>query len=98
MVRWLCIPCFLVAFWPGLALAQSAALIEAYDRFAALFEQGRYTEAEPFAVEALRLGEKEFGPAHPTIATLLNNMAEMYRAHGRQAEAERLSDKQRGLC
>ncbi len=62
MARRLCILCFLVALWPGLALAQSAALREVYDRFTALYGQGRYAEAEPFAVEALRLGEKTFGP------------------------------------
>ncbi len=42
MVRRLCILCFLVALWPGLALAQSAALMEAYNQYQALDAQGRY--------------------------------------------------------
>ena len=33
MVRRLCILCFLLALWPGLALAQSAALMEAFNQF-----------------------------------------------------------------
>ncbi len=66
MVRRLCILCFLVALWPGLALAQSAASMDAYNRYEALRAQGLYAEAEPFAIEALRLGEKEFGPTHLT--------------------------------
>ncbi len=41
MVRRLCILCFLVALWPGLALAQSAALMEAYNQYKALNAQGR---------------------------------------------------------
>ncbi len=87
MVRRLCILCFLLAPCPGLALAQSAALRETYNRFTALFGQGRYAEAEPFAVEALRLGEKKFGPADPTTATFLNNLATLYQAQGSYAEA-----------
>ncbi len=55
MVRRLCILCFLVALWPGLAMAQSAALIEADKQVEALYAQGRYAEAEPFARRALEL-------------------------------------------
>ncbi len=42
MVRRLCILCFLVALWPGLAMAQSEALMEAYNRFRELYKQGQY--------------------------------------------------------
>ena len=42
MIRRLCILCILVALWPGLALAQSAALTEASKQFTALYEKGRY--------------------------------------------------------
>jgi hypothetical protein len=66
MIRRLRILCFLVALWPGLAAAQSRELIEADKQVKAPYAQGRYAEAEPFAVEALRLGEKEFGPTHLT--------------------------------
>ncbi len=75
MVRRLCILCFLVALWPGLALAQSAALMEAFNQYKALNAQGRYAEAERFARKALELGQREFGLDHPTTWTLLNNLA-----------------------
>ncbi len=42
MVRRLCILCFLLALAPGLALAQSAALMDAFNQFKTLYEQGRY--------------------------------------------------------
>ncbi len=90
MVHRLCILCFLVALWPGLALAQSAALDNAYNQYKALFEQGRYAEAEPFARKTLELGQLEFGPDHSNTGTFLNNLAELYRAQGRYAEAEPL--------
>ncbi len=90
MIRRLCILCFLVALWPGLALAQSAALSEAVIRYKALDAQGRYAEAEPFARKALELSRKEFGPGHPTTAALLNNLALLYQAQGRHAETESL--------
>ena len=93
MVRRLCILCFLVALWPGFALAQSAALMEAYNQFKALYEQGRYAEAEPFAAEALRLGEKELGSDHPHTGAFLNNLASLYQAQGRYADAEPLQDR-----
>ncbi len=75
MVRRLCILCFLLALWPGLALAQSAALMETYNQYKALDAQGRYAEAEPFARKALELSRKEFGPDHPHVALSLNNLA-----------------------
>ncbi len=90
MVRRLCILCFLIALWPGLSLAQSASLSEIFNQFKALYAQGRYAEAEPFAQKALELGEKKFGPDHPTTGTFLNNLAELYKAQGRYAEAEPL--------
>ena len=44
----------------------------------------------PFAEKALRIGEREFGPDHINTAIFLNNLAELYRAQGRYAEAEPL--------
>ena len=64
--------------WPIAAQAQSEALMETYNQATALYDQGRYGEAIPFARKALELGEREFGPDHPTMATLLNNLAETY--------------------
>ena len=62
MVRRLRIVCLLVALWPSLALAQSAALMEAFNQYQALYKQGRYGEAERFARKALELSQREFGP------------------------------------
>ncbi len=83
MVRRLCILCFLVALWPGLALAQSAALMEAYNQYKALNAQGRYAEAERFAKKALKLSERKFGSSHSTTGVMLNELALVYQAQGR---------------
>ena len=90
MFRRLCILFVLGALWPGLALAQSAALMEAFNKYQALDAQGRYAEAEPFARKALELSKKEFGPDHPQTGALLNNVALLYEAQGCYAEAEPL--------
>ncbi len=71
-----------------MASGQSSELMEAYNSFNTLYQQGRYSEAEPHAKKALRLGTEEFGPNDPSTAALLNNLAELYQAQGRYAEAE----------
>ena len=75
---------------PDMASGQSPVLMEAYNSYNTLNQQGRYSEAEPYAKEALRLGTEEFGPDDPNTATLLNNLATFYSAQGRYAEAEPL--------
>ncbi len=79
--------------WPFTAHGQSPELRDAYSRFKDLQAQGRYEQALPFAEQTLRLGEREFGPDHPTTATQLNQLAELYRAQGRYAEAEPLHQR-----
>ncbi len=83
-----------IFFWAAhdadMASGQSSELMEAYDSFNTLYQQGRYSEAEPYAKEALRLGTEELGPNDPTTAALLNNLALLYAAQGRYAEAEPL--------
>ena len=97
MVRRLRILCFLLALWPGLALAQSAALKEAQKQFTVLSRQGRFAAAEPFASEALGLAEKAFRTADPRTRHYLYdaivNLAVLYRAQGRHAEAEPLFER-----
>ena len=85
---WLLSVLVALVLWPAAAQGQSAELTSAYNRAQELSAQGRYQEAIPFAEDALRLGEQEFGPDHPTTALLLNNLAEYYRAQGHYAEAE----------
>ena len=75
--------------WPASLYAQSEWW-DAFDQGQALYEAGRYEEAIPFYREALELGEREFGPDHPTTALLLNNLASLYESQGRYAEAEPL--------
>ena len=42
---------------------------------------------------SLAIGEKTFDPEHPEVAASLNNLAELYRAQGRHAEAEPLYER-----
>ena len=91
--QWLFAGLLCLALWPGAAGGQSSELKAAYKQFNHLYAQGRYQEAIPFAEEAVRLGEEEFGPDHPTTATLLNNLAELFRLQGRYAEAEPLHNR-----
>ena len=57
---------------PDMASGQSSELMEAYNSYNTLYQQGRYSEAEPYAKEALKLGTEEFGPNDPSTATLLS--------------------------
>jgi len=69
---------------------ESSELTEAYNSYNTLYQQGRYSEAEPYAKEALRLGTEELGPNDPATAALLDNLALLYEAQGHYAEAEPL--------
>ncbi len=83
-----------IFFWAthdsGVASGQASELMEAYNSFMTLYQQGRYSEAEPYVKEALRLGMNEFGPNDPSTAALLNNLAALYKAQGHYAQAEPL--------
>ncbi len=63
----------------------TAAGLEAY-------QQARYAEAEKAWLLALKEAEN-FGPEDPRLATSLNNLAELYRAQGKYAEAEPLYER-----
>ena len=73
-----------------MANGQSSTLLDAFNRYNTLYQQGKYSEALPYATEALRLGKDELGPDHPTTAILLNNLAELYRVQGNYIAAEPL--------
>ena len=47
----------------------------------------------PFFRKALEFGEREFGSNHSTTATFLNNLARLYHAQGRYADAEPLHER-----
>ncbi len=70
--------------------AQSDDLLNARESFDTLYDQGRYDEAEPHALEALALSETEFGPEHAYTVKSLNNLAMLYKNQARYTEAEPL--------
>jgi len=80
----------LVLLWPEAATAQSRELLDATERSDALYEAGRYAEAQPFAETALALVEREFGPDRANTAAVLSNLAEIFQVQGSYAEAEPL--------
>ncbi len=89
-MRWLIATLLFLVVWPGTTHGQSSALMDVHNRTKELYAQGRYEEALPFAEKSVELGEQEFGTVHPTTATLLNILAELYLAQGRYTEAEPL--------
>jgi tetratricopeptide (TPR) repeat protein len=53
-----------------------------------LKEQGRYSEAEPYFLQALHIYQTQLGEAHPDTATSLDNLAALYQFQGRYSKAE----------
>ncbi len=72
---------------PDVTSGESSELTEAYNSYNTLYQQGRYSEAEPYAKEALKLVTEEFGPNDPDTAALLDNLAFLYYTQGHYAEA-----------
>jgi hypothetical protein len=67
------------------------------DEVVELYRTGQYARAVVVGKKALKVAEEIVGPDHPSVATSLNNLAGLYRATGRNLEAQelerRLSDK-----
>ena len=57
---------------PDMTSGESSELMEAYNSYNSLYQQGRYSEAEPYAKEALKLVTEEFGPNDLNTAALLD--------------------------
>ena len=55
-----------------------------------LYQQGKYAEAIPLAEKALDIGKNVLGDNHHDVATILNNLAALYKYQGRYMEAEPL--------
>ena len=70
--------------WRAATLAeQDMALATELNRQAeALYQEGRYSAAEPLYQRALAIREAQLGPDHPNTATSLNNLAALYWAQG----------------
>jgi tetratricopeptide (TPR) repeat protein len=71
-------------------VAQEALWKELNSKFVKLYQQGRYSEAGKVAEESFKIAEKTFGSNHPYVASSLNDLANVYRAQSRYAEAEPL--------
>ncbi len=59
-------------------------------RAEAAMRQGQYQEAETLHHEVLAIHEKSLGAEHPTTATSVSNLGNVYYLQGRFAEAEKL--------
>ena len=76
--------------WPSDLFAQSEALMKAYRQGKTLDDAGQYEQAIRYYRQVLKLSEAEFSPDHPSVASSLNNLAELNQVIGRYAEAETL--------
>ncbi len=56
----------------------------------ALLNAGKYPEAKPHLKRALEISKKTLGTNHPSMATSMNNLAELYRVKGNYKEAKPL--------
>jgi len=55
-----------------------------------LYIQGHYQEAIPYSEKAREIDEKALGKNHPTVATIINNLATLYQKLGDYTKAESL--------
>jgi len=76
--------------------AQSRGLEEAkrlQDEVRKLYSEGQYDKAILLTRRILAIAEKALGPEHPQVATLLNNLADLYLHRGDYAQAEPLHQR-----
>ena len=73
--------------------ARSLELIKASNRYDALVAVGRPADAMPYAMEAVWLHVRIFGPEHPNNAILLDNLAALHRAQGEEDEATKIESR-----
>ncbi|MBK9997968.1 MAG: tetratricopeptide repeat protein [Nitrospira sp.] len=52
--------------------------------------QGKFVEAEPVYLEALKIYQDVYGETHLDVAAMLNNLGVLHRKHGQYADAQRL--------
>ena len=55
--------------------------------------QGQYAQAEPLYERSLAILGKAVGPDHPDVATVLENLATLYRVTNRRKEAKVLKKR-----
>jgi Tfp pilus assembly protein PilF len=62
-----------------------------------LYQRALYSEAKPMYMRALEIKEKSLGKNHPNIATSLENLAALLRKTNREAEAQEMEERARGI-
>ena len=60
---------------------------------AVLYRAGQYDRAVVVATKALEVAKANVGPDHPDVAASLENLAALYRATQRSAEAKKLDER-----
>ncbi len=85
--RWLLVGLLCLGLWPMVAASAQGTRWDSLmaDALKA-YQQADYAQAEKLFLAALKEAEK-FGNPDPRLATSLNNLAELYRAQGRYAQA-----------
>jgi CHAT domain-containing protein/Tfp pilus assembly protein PilF len=74
----------------GKGKADRAAVLTAYAEAEGLRKQGRLAEAVAAYEKAMQLAQQALGSEHPDTATLMNNLAGLYREQGQYGKAEPL--------
>ena len=92
--KWLLVGLVCLALWPAHASAQGGPWETYRAAGDKAYQRGNYPEAEKQWGAAVREAEG-FGPQDPLLATSLNNLAVLYRAQGKYAEAEAQSPSSR---
>ncbi len=69
-------------------------MLQHQDGLAVLFvDQGEYAEVEALYERALKIRENTLGSDHPSVAVVLENMAELYIEIGKKEEAEKMAER-----
>lgn len=77
---------------------EHAGVADILNQLAVLYKQlGRYAEAEPLYLRALRIQEKTLGNNHPEVAASLNNLAVLYEVQGHYIKAVPLHRRALGI-
>jgi hypothetical protein len=79
--------------WPAPPPGSVEEACRLHERAVALREHGQHAEAATCARYALASFEREYGPDHPDVANILNNLAGIYADQGYYTEAARLAQR-----
>jgi tetratricopeptide (TPR) repeat protein len=79
--------------WPAPPPGSVEEACRLHERAVAVREHGQHAEAATCARYALASFEREYGPDHPDVANILNNLAGIYADQGYYTEAARLAQR-----